>query len=168
MSVKISLVAAVAMNNAIGKDNQLLWHLPDDFKFFKNYTTGKVIVMGRKTFESIGSRPLPNRTNVVISRGTPALPQGVVLAESLQKALSGFSEQQEICIIGGAQIYNQALPLATHLVLTRVHCSPQADVFFPAFDEDEFELEWEEFHPRDEKHLYEFSFQIWRRKGINP
>lgn len=160
--MRITLVAAIANNFAIGKNNQLLWHLPDDFKFFKKYTTGKVIVMGRKTFESIG-KPLPNRTNVVISSkyATRTESDGVIFMPSLHDVVEYFKDEDELCIIGGGKIYEQALSLAHRLVLTRVNCSPEADVYFPDIPFDRFKLIFDEKHPADEKHKYEFTFEIW-------
>ena len=132
--MKISLVAAIAENGAIGKDNKLLWHLSNDLKFFKAYTLGKVIVMGRKTFESIGRRALPGRINVVITNSVEIDVENIVVFNSLDAALSYYTTAEEVCIVGGAQMYAEALPLATHLILTRVSTSPEADVFFPNID----------------------------------
>jgi len=129
--MKISLVAAIAENFAIGKDNKLLWHLSDDLKFFKAYTLGKVIVMGRKTFESIGKRSLPGRINVVVTRDSTLQVENVLVFRTLDAVLEHFKNSEEVCIVGGAQMYRDALPKADILVLTRVKVSPEADVFFP-------------------------------------
>lgn len=143
--MKINIIAAVSQNGAIGRDNSLLWHLSGDMKFFRETTTGHPVIMGRKTFESIG-RPLPRRTNIVISRGEPQLPEGVVLAHSLDEALAaavggctatGTVEgcASECFIIGGGQIYAEAMPLADTLYITRVLTSvDDADTFFPTID----------------------------------
>lgn len=162
--MRITLVAAIAENNAIGKNNQLLWHLPDDFKFFKKYTTGKVIIMGRKTFESIG-KPLPNRTNVVISSQEQDNTErnGILFFSTLDSCLGHFVNEEEVCIIGGGMLYTKALPLADRLVLTRVNTSPEAEVFFPTIDFQLFHLEFREFHSVDERHAFEFYFEIWDR-----
>lgn len=143
--MKISIIAAVSLNGAIGRGNSLLWHLPGDMKFFRETTTGHPVIMGRKTFESIG-RPLPRRTNIVISRGEPELPEGVVLAHSLDEALAAASEgcaatgtaedcAAECFIIGGGQIYAEAMRVADTLYITRVLASvDDADTFFPTID----------------------------------
>lgn len=167
--MKITLIAAIATNNAIGWNNQLLWHLPDDFKFFKKYTTGKTIIMGRKTYESIG-KPLPDRTNVVISSTATdnAEKNGLLYFSSLEKCLEHFRYKEEVCIIGGGKIYELALPLADRLVLTRVNVSIHGDVFFPEVNFDEFNLVFHEFHPEDDKHKYSFSFEIWDKKIQGP
>lgn len=167
--MKITLVAAIASNNAIGKNNQLLWHLPDDFKFFKKYTTGKTIVMGRKTYESIG-KPLPNRTNVVISSSVldRAEKNGVLFFSSLESCLDYFKHEEEVCIIGGGKIYELALPLANRLVLTRVNTMVDGDVFFPSVNFNQYDRILSEFHPADEKHLYSFTFEIWDKKTQGP
>lgn len=159
----ISLVVAASENNAIGKDNRLLWHLPNDLKFFKRHTTGKVIVMGRKTFESVGSRPLPNRVNVVITRNRDfQVPEGVVICYSLQEALDRFDGEPEICIVGGEQIYRDALAYADTVYLTRVHTQVEGDAFFPELG-DEWKLESEEAHPADDRHAVAYSFCVYRR-----
>lgn len=163
---KISIVVAAAENNVIGKDNQLLWHLPDDLKFFKAQTLEKVILMGRKTFESIGSKALPRRTNVVISRNDHfAVPEGVVLFRNLENALEFYKNEPEICIVGGEQIYRLALPLVDEIYLTKVHTTINGDTFFPEIPTSEFELVTEVYHAKDEKHAYDFTFQKWIRKN---
>ena len=130
--MKINLIAAVALNGAIGKDNNLLWHLHDDMVFFKQTTMGHPIIMGRKTWDSIG-RALPGRLNIVISRRELELPDGVVLAHSLQEALQAASGEAECFVMGGGQIYAEAMPQADSLFITRVFQMPSdADTFFPA------------------------------------
>ena len=127
----ISLIAAVAQNGAIGKDNRLLWHIPEDLRRFKQLTSGHAVVMGRKTFASIG-RPLPNRQNIVVTthaQHTDA--EGVLLASSLQDALQRAQGEGEVFIIGGESIYRAAMPLAQRLYITRVYAVPEADTFFP-------------------------------------
>jgi len=157
--MKISLVAAVAQNFAIGKNNQLLWHLSNDLKFFKAYTLGKVIIMGRKTFESIGKRALPGRVNVVITRDETIQVENIVVFKTLQNALEHYKQVEEVCIVGGAQMYKEALDLANTLVLTRVDVSMDADVYFPQVNFSEWKLVWEEKHFADEKHAYNYTFQ---------
>ncbi|MDR0230468.1 MAG: dihydrofolate reductase [Flavobacteriaceae bacterium] len=160
----LTLIAAVAENNAIGKNNDLLWHLPDDFKHFKTLTTNHYIIMGRKTFESF-PKPLPNRIHLIISRQKNyQVPEGCLVFESLEEAVNYSKEQEEVYVIGGGEIYKQALPLASKIELTRVHCTLEADTFFPVIDEGEWLVEKESFHPVDDKHLYSFTFQTFVRK----
>lgn len=161
--MKISLVAAIAENFAIGKDNKLLWHLSNDLKFFKAYTLGKVIVMGRKTFESIGKRSLPGRINVVVTRDSSIQVENVLTFKTLDAVLEHFKNSEEVCIVGGAQMYHDALPKADILVLTRVNISPVADVFFPEINWKNWNLVSEEKHHADEKHAYDYNFQIFHR-----
>ncbi len=161
--MKISLVAAVAENFAIGKNNQLLWHLSNDLKFFKAYTLGKIIIMGRKTFESIGRRALPGRVNVVITRDNTIQVENIVVFNTLEAALEHFKDSEEICIVGGAQMYKEALPLAHILVLTRVDVIMEADVYFPEVNWNHWKLVWEEAHLTDEKHAYNYTFQRFER-----
>ncbi len=162
---KISIVVAASENNVIGKDNQLLWHLPDDLKFFKTQTLGKVIVMGRKTFESIGNKALPKRTNVVISRNKDLeVPEGVVLKKNVEEALQTFQQEEEICIVGGEQIYRLALPFVDEIYITRIHLEINGDTYFPEIPAD-FQLESETYHAKDEKHAIDFTFQKWVRKN---
>jgi dihydrofolate reductase len=159
----ITLIAAVAENNALGKDNQLLWHLPDDFKRFKGLTTGHYIIMGRKTFESF-PKPLPNRTHVIISRQKNYQPEGCIVVDSLDKAIAVCPKDQETFIIGGGEIYNQSIEIADKLDITKVHQSFEADTFFPEIDLNKWKLFSVEFHPKDEKHQFDFTFKTYLRK----
>lgn len=159
----ITLIAAVAQNNALGKDNQLLWHLPDDFKRFKNVTTGHYIIMGRKTFESF-PKPLPNRTHVIITRQKNYHPDHCIVADSLQAAITVCPENEEVFIIGGGEIYKQSMEIADKLDITRVHHSFEADTFFPEIDLNTWKLVAEAFHPKDEKHQFDFTFETYIRK----
>jgi dihydrofolate reductase len=159
----VILIAAVAENNALGKDNQLLWHLPDDFKRFKQLTTGHHIIMGRKTFESF-PKPLPNRTHVIITRQKNYHPEGCLVADSIEKALEISPKDEDVFVIGGGEIYNLALPLADKIDVTKVHTTLDADTFFPEIDPKIWKLASEEYHPKDEKHLYDFTFQTFIRK----
>ena len=130
----ISAIAAIGHNRVLGKNNELLWRIPDDLKRFKNLTTGHVIVMGRKTFESIG-KPLPNRSNIVITRDASWQHEGVLVAHSVEDALVKAKElDAEIFIIGGAQIYEQALPFTERLYLTLIDDSKEGDVYFPPYE----------------------------------
>lgn len=136
----ISIIVAVADNNAIGLNNQLLWHISEDLKRFKSLTSGHHIIMGRKTFESIG-KPLPNRTNIVISRNPNFKPEGCIVVCSLDEALVIARNEQEVFIIGGGEIYKQVLPLTDRIYLTRVHGSFPADTFFPELELMDWEVE---------------------------
>ena len=152
----ISLVVAVAANNAIGKNNQLLWHLPADLKHFKQITTGHTVFMGRKTFQSIG-KPLPNRRNIVISRTEKEI-EGCEVLPSLEEALLLPNQNEEVMVIGGATIYNLALPKANRIYLTKVHHEFEADTFFPEIDPNQWqEIQHEDFLP-DEKNPLPYSF----------
>lgn len=159
----ITLIAAVAENNALGKHNLLLWHLPDDFKRFKNITTGHYIILGRKTFESF-PKPLPNRTHVIISRQKDYKYEGCIVVDSLQKAIALCPKNEEVFIIGGGEIYNQSIDIADKLDITKVHHSFEADTFFPQIDREKWELTSTEFHSKDEKHPFEFTFETYLRK----
>jgi dihydrofolate reductase len=159
----IILIAAVAENNALGKNNTLLWHLPDDFKHFKESTSGHYILMGRKTFESF-PKPLPNRTHVIISRQKDYFYEGCIIVPDLQKALSVCPKNENIYVIGGGEIYTQSIKFADQLEITRVHYDFEADVFFPEIDLDQWLLISESYHPKDEKHKYDFTFQTFIRK----
>lgn len=152
----ISIIAAVAKNRAIGFQNKLLYWLPNDLKRFKALTTGHTIIMGRKTFDSLPKGALPNRRNVVVSRTVRELP-GCEVFPSLDEALAHSSADEDIYIIGGASIYEQALPLADRLCLTEIDDIPQeADVFFP--DYSSWKESWREDHDIDEKHHQRYSF----------
>ena len=158
----ITLIAAISQNNALGKDNQMLWHLPDDFKRFKKITTSHHIIMGRKTFESL-KKSLPDRTHVIISRQNKFYSSDCITVSSLETAISICPKKEEIFIIGGGEIYHQAIEIADKIEITRVHHIFDADTFFPEIDLDEWELAFEEFHEKDEKHAYDFTFQTYVR-----
>ena len=156
----ITLIAAAGEDNALGKGSQLLWHLPNDFKHFKSLTTGHCIIMGRKTFETF-PKPLPQRTHIVITRQDDYLvPQGVYVAHSLPEALGiAAGIDSNPYVIGGGEIYAQALSYASAIELTRVHHSfPEADVFFPELDTT-WELASTETFPPDERHAYSYTFE---------
>ena len=159
-----SFVVAVSNNNVIGKDNKLPWHLPEDLKFFKRLTTGHHIIMGRKTFESFG-KPLPDRTSVVITRQKKYHPEGCVVVHSLEEALKIASDEKEAFIIGGAEIFKQAMPIADRIYLTRIKENFEGDTFFPELNKEEWLLkEKQDFEP-DEKNKYAYSFHIYERKS---
>jgi dihydrofolate reductase len=159
----ITLIAAAAENNALGKDNDLLWHLPEDFKRFKQITSGHYIIMGRKTFESF-PKPLPNRTHIIITRQEEYLVEGCLIVHSLEEALKIAPQNEEVFIIGGAQIYQQALPFADKIDLTRVHIELDADAFFPEFNTSEWNLAFSEKQFKDEKHQFDFTFETYIKK----
>lgn len=160
----IHIIVAASENNAIGKDNKLLWHLPNDLKYFKSVTSGHPIIMGRKTFDSIG-RPLPNRLNIVISRNSYESTENLVYCNSLPEAINIAKEKdEEIFIIGGGEIYRQSLPLAHKIHFTKVHTEIAGDTFFPELNENEWEVESSTFHPKDEKHQFDYTFLIYRKK----
>jgi dihydrofolate reductase len=159
----ITLIAAVAENNALGKNNDLLWHLPKDFKRFKEITSGHYIIMGRKTFESF-PKPLPNRTHIIISRQKKVVPEGCILVETLEKAFEICPKTEDIFVIGGGEIYKQTIAIADKLDITKVHSSFDAEVFFPEIDMTIWKLESEEFHQKDEKHQFDFTFQTYLRR----
>lgn len=157
--MKLSIIVATAEKGVIGKDNQLIWHLPEDLKMFRRLTTGHVIIMGRKTFESIG-KPLPNRTSIIISRNTDYQVEGCIVVGSLEEAIEKAKEieTEEAFIIGGAQIYALALDMADTVYLTQVHHNFEGDAFFPVLDTNIWiETERKSF-ATDEKHAYAFDF----------
>ena len=160
----LTIIAATSENNALGKDNQLVWHLPDDFKRFKSLTSGHFIVMGRKTFESF-PKPLPNRTHIIITRQADyEVPEGCFVASNLTKAIALCPKNEEVFIIGGGEIYKQSIDLAQKIELTKVHTTVEADTFFPEIDLEKWQLVFEEFHPKDEKHNFDFTFQTFVKK----
>jgi dihydrofolate reductase len=163
----LTIIAAISENNALGKDNQMLWHLPDDFKHFKEVTTGHHVIMGRKTFESMGKKALPKRTNMVIT-GTKNYPCScVMLVDSLHKAIQiAKRTDKNPYIIGGGIIYEEAMPLADKLNITIVHHTFEADVFFPTIDPKVWRETSRIFHPKDEKHAFDFSFVTYERIGM--
>lgn len=154
----ITLIAAVAENMAIGFQNKLLYWLPNDLKRFKSLTTGHTIIMGRKTFESFPKGALPNRRNVVLSRNGATFP-GAETYPTLEAALASCSPDEDIYIIGGASVYEQAMPLADRLCLTEIADTPkEADAYFPTFDKAEWKVELDEAHDTDEKHAHPYRF----------
>lgn len=162
----ISAIVAVAENEAIGRDNELPWRLPDDLKFFKKTTMGKPVLMGRKTFESLG-RPLPGRLNIVVSSHQDLqLPDGVVLCHSLDDALARLEQEDtdEGFIIGGGNVYKQLMPVTERVYLTRVHTIvDDAHAFFPHLSHTHWKLTWQEEHYKDDRHDFDFTFQQWDR-----
>lgn len=161
------IIVAIADNNAIGRDNALLWHISEDLKFFKRTTTGCPVIMGRKTFESIG-RPLPKRTNIVVSRGFDA-PEGIIVVGSLSEAYTVADGSYERCfVIGGGQIYAQALADADRLIVTHVHTVIEdADTYFPQIDPSVWEVEDRSEMFRDEESGFDFEFVTYKRAEAN-
>jgi len=157
----ITLIAAMDANNGLGRNNQLLVHLPTDLMHFKNQTMGKPIIMGRKTFESIG-RALPGRQNIVISRNSGTA-EGVHYVEGIEQAIAACGEAEEIMVIGGAQIYKQFLPLANRLCLTHIYAEYDADVFFPEVDWSEWQCESQQAFEIDEKTPVAYTIKIYER-----
>jgi dihydrofolate reductase len=163
----ISLIAAIGINNELGKGNNLLWPLPTDQKYFREITTGHTIIMGRKTFESVG-RPLPNRRNIIITRNTNYKTDGVEVAHSLPEALelakTNLEKNEEIFIIGGAEIYKEAMSMANKLYITKIEAQDEdADAFFPKIDENEWQEISHEEHEPDEINLYKYTFIVYKK-----
>lgn len=163
--MKISIIAAIAQNNAIGIDNKLLWHLPSDLQFFKKSTLNCTIIMGRKTFDSIG-KALPKRKNIVITRNPQFNAAGCTVVQNLSEALS-HADSEEVFIVGGANIYEQSMHIAHKLYITHVHERFEADTFFPAIDSSIWKEVFREEHYKDEKHAYDFSFVIYEKINSN-
>jgi len=159
----IIMIAAAAENNALGKNNELVWHLPNDFKRFKALTTGHHIIMGRKTFESF-PKPLPNRVHVVISRQENYKSEGCIVVDSIEKALAICPQDDDSYVIGGGEIYNLALPFTDIIELTKVHHTFDADAFFPKINKNEWILVESEENHKDEKHLYDYTYETYIRK----
>ena len=162
----LSIIAALGNNNVIGRDNQLPWHMPADLKRFKQLTSGHHLLMGRRTFESVG-KPLPGRVTVVITRSHDYAPSGVAVARSLDEAISKAEAtgDPEIFIGGGTEIFNQAIHRADRMYLTRVHAEPEGDTFFPEFDDvSEWHLVDAEHYEADERNPYPYSFLTYERQ----
>jgi len=159
----ISIIVAQAENKAIGKDNQMIWHLPKEFAHFKRTTLGHCMIMGRKNFESIG-KPLPGRTSIVITRNKDyEVPDSVIKTHSLEEAIgiAQKKEEKEVFIIGGGEIYKEGMKLANKLYITTVHESFEADVFFPEVEKDKWKLVSSEKHEADEKNKYKFTIEVF-------
>lgn len=167
MTPQLALIAALARNRVIGRDNRLPWRLPADLRFFKQTTMGKPLLMGRRTWESIG-RPLPGRRMMVLSRDPNYQAPGCTVARSLDEALDVAGAVPEIMVIGGASLYEQTLPLAEHLYLTRVEADLPGDTWFPEWNEWDWRLVWEAAHPADTEHAWPYRFQRWERAGGPP
>ncbi|HSO20145.1 MAG TPA: dihydrofolate reductase [Desulfosarcina sp.] len=162
MSPRISVIAALARNRVIGIENRLPWKLPEDLAHFKTLTLGHPIIMGRKTFESLG-RPLPGRTNIVITRNPGYCPQGCVMAASIADAIAGCGEASEVFFIGGAELYRQVLPLADRLYLTEVKIDAQGDAWFPEYDRAPFREVERESRRGEKADRLAFDFVVYDR-----
>lgn len=162
---KLTLIAAIGEGNALGRDNELLWHLPDDFRRFKRLTSGHKIIMGRKTFESF-PRPLPNRKHIVLTRDKNFKSgfRDISIVHSLESALALAAEDVLSYVIGGGEIYTQAMTHADALEITRVHGTFEGDAYFPAIDEKIWEVVRTEYHAADEKHQYAFTYITYKRR----
>lgn len=163
----ISLIAAASTNNVIGKDNRLLWHLPNDMKFFKNTTWGMPVIMGRKTYEALAGEPLPGRFNFVVTRNKdwdPKNPRAQVV-RSLEESIVAARQTdcKEAFIIGGGQIYEESMVLADRIYMTRVDAALEGDAYFPLIDEKKWTMVSHRDFPSDEKHAYAYHFQVWER-----
>lgn len=158
----LSSIVATGLNNEIGKDNKLLWHLPADLKFFKSTTMGSPIIMGRKTFESIG-RVLPGRKNIIISRNTELKIEGAEVYSSFEEMMKNCDVEKAF-IIGGAEIYKLSMPFVNEIYRTLVKSNFEADTFFPEIKSNEFELVWEEEHFKDEKNNFDYTYQKFVRR----
>jgi len=161
----ISIIAATTLNNVIGINNRMPWHLPKEMRYFMRTTMGHTIILGRKNYESIGSKPLPKRTNIVITRNRDLKLEGAIVTHSIAEALGTalIRKEKEAFIIGGGEIYKQSLPFADRLYLTRIHTELEGDIFFPTFDETEWEIIEKVSYQADEKNLYDFDTFVMKR-----
>ncbi len=158
----ISLIAAIGENRELGLGNKLPWHLPDDLKRFKEITRGHTVIMGRKTFESIG-RLLPDRKNIIITRNKDFKVEGAIIVSNFEEALGESTGEDEVFVIGGGEIFSLALPHADKMYLTHVETKLPNDAFFPEFNLSEWKVVNEESHPKDEKHMYDFTFKTYNK-----
>ncbi|MEN1786096.1 MAG: dihydrofolate reductase [Bacteroidota bacterium] len=163
---RLIIIAAAGENNALGLNNGLPWHLPDDFKRFKTLTSGHKIIMGRKTLDSF-PKALPNREHIAITRDRTYQPKfPCIMVGSLEAAVALAKEDDTAFIIGGGEIYRQSMNVATHIELTRIHHSFEADAFFPEIDLKVWKLEQETYHPKDERHHFDFTYQTFVRQAL--
>lgn len=166
MNMKISIIAAMGENRAIGLAGKIPWHLPADFKRFKELTLGHPVVMGNKTFESIG-KPLPGRTNIVLAKDPEYVAEGCAVVHSLDDAFAlAGKEDKEVFVIGGGSVYALAMSMADIIYLTKVQGIFEGDVFFPEIDESEWRLVSSESHLKDEKNAYDYTFCVYERKKM--
>ena len=167
MALTISFVVAAATNNAIGKEGKLPWNLPNDLKHFKNVTWGMPVVMGRKTFESLG-KALPGRKNIVITHNPTWTAKDAVVVQKIEDALfvARQTDTKEVMVIGGGEIFKLLFEKCNRIYLTRVEAEPEADTFFPVINPKEWHLVSQKNHEADEKNDYNYSFQTWERVGV--
>jgi len=168
--MSIALVVAAAENDVIGRDGELPWHLPDDLRRFKRTTVGHVVIMGRRTYESVGA-PLPDRSTIIVTRQAAYEVRGATICAGVDAALTTAAEMPnvprgEILVLGGESIYREALPRAGRVYLTRVHAIVEGDTHFPGLD-DHWHITRHEHHPADDRHALPFSFQVWERDGVS-
>ena len=161
----IVLIAAVAQNDTLGKNNALVWHLPDDFRRFRSLTSGHRIIMGRRTFESL-VKPLPNRTHIIITRQKGYRADGCIVVDSVEKALLCCPKDDDAFVIGGGEIYAAMLPFVDRLEITRVHHDFEGDAHFPEIDPDDWKMSVSTFHDKDETHRYDFSYLTYVRVRV--
>jgi len=161
--MKITMIAAMGENREIGLNNELLWHLPADMKHFRSTTMGKPIIVGRKTYESFGAKPLPGRLNIVISRDANYPGNGATVVTSIEDAIEAVKDVEEVMVIGGASFYEQFLPKTDQLILTFVHTNFKADAFFPEIDFSHWQEISREEHNADEKNKFDYSFVTYQR-----
>lgn len=163
----LAMIAAVGKNNVIGANNDLLWHLPNDFKFFKRTTLNRVVIMGRKTYDSMGQQALSHRYNFVLSKNPQvSLEDATVFTDTDSCLKASYTIDSTPFIIGGEKVYRMMLPKASHLFITRVDFETDGDAYFPEFNQDDYKLLASKDHPVDKRHKYAFQIQIWERKGF--
>ena len=162
--IPLALVVAVAKNGVIGMDGDMPWHLPDDLRWFVRHTKRKAVVMGRKTFDSIGGKPMKRRFNIVMTRQPDYVAEGCHVAHSLEEAIAAAGDREELVVMGGAHIYKLFLPRANRFYLTRIQGAFEGDTTFPPFEMSDWEISFHEHHPADERHSHAFDFYILDRK----
>lgn len=160
--MNLTIIAAMSENRVIGRDNDLAWHLPDDLKRFKELTKGHHVIMGRKTFESVG-KPLPGRTNIIVTNQKEYKAPGCIIVHTLKEAIQKAENDKQPYIIGGGKIYDQALPLCDTLEITHIHAQVEGDTYFPEVDTSKWQIVAKESHPADDKHEFAFDFLTYQR-----
>jgi dihydrofolate reductase len=160
--MNLTIIAAMSENRVIGRDNDLAWHLPDDLKRFKELTRGHHVIMGRKTFESVG-KPLPGRTNIIVTNQKDYKAPGCIIVHTLKEAIQKAENDSQPYIIGGGKIYDQALPLCDTIELTHIHAHVEGDTYFPEVDTNKWQIVAKESHPADDKHEFAFDFLTYHR-----
>jgi dihydrofolate reductase len=161
--VTLTIIAAISENRVIGRDGGLPWHLPADLKRFKRLTTGRTVIMGRRTLDSIGGRPLPERRAIIVTRNRDLTVPGATVVHTIEDAIAAAPDDQEVFVLGGGEIYRVALPHTDRMELTIVHAEFEGDTFFPEFDERDWQVVEDERHEPDNRHAYAFSFRTYER-----